>query len=203
MKAGTWLTAVATILGVSINNILRFWGESGFWVRFFFVVALLAGIILAVIDIQTWWKNRAKRHKSEKSVNDYLFRLLKRGGSATIFANHLSWVRNAPKVREFLRTEAGQGRDIRVFVPLHNDLTRELSNEGVRVKTYQSLEYEPESRFTLLNPGEPGSSVLAIGKGAFPNFYIEELSDDSHARVIAVVRDLLRILERVSDREDA
>jgi hypothetical protein len=54
------------------------------------------------------------------------------------------------------------------------------------------IQYELESSFTLLYPGEPGSSVSAIGKGAFPNFFIEELSDDPHVRLIAVVRNLRR-----------
>src|SRR5207244_3722111 len=129
-----------------------FWEKASFWMRFFFMAVLFAALALAVIDIQAWWKGRAKRHKDEQSVNKYMLKFLKRGGSLAIFANNLSWIRNAPKIHEFLRSEAGHGRDICICVPRHNDLTRELATVGVKIKTYTGLDYEPGARFTLLNP---------------------------------------------------
>ena len=107
------------------------------------------------------------------------------------------------EVRAFLGSEAEHGRNICLYVPRHNDLTTELATKGVAVRTYEALGYQPSARFTLLNPDEPGSSLLAIGKGAFPNFYIDEYTDQSHPRVIAVARGLLKILEKVGNRVDA
>jgi hypothetical protein len=198
MKSATWLISVATILGVSISNLVKFWADASFWVRFFFIIALCAAVVLAVLDAHTWWKGRATRYKTEEAVNKYMLKLLKRAGSVSIFANNLSWIRRAPEIREYLKAQAGAGRRICIFVPKHNDLTQEMAAEGVTIKTYPGLAYEPSARFTLLNPDEPGSSLLAIGKGTFPNFYIEEFSDQTHSRVLSVTRDLLKIMEKVS-----
>lgn len=202
-KSVAWLTSFLTIMGVSISNLVLFWGSASFWIKLVFIAALVAAVVLAVIDIQTWLSDKAKHHKNERSVNKYMLDLLKRGGSASIFANNLSWIRKAPEVRELLKSQARHGSNVRIFVPRHNDLTRSLATDGVEVKTYSSLNYEPSARFTLLNPDEPGSSLLAIGKGAFPEFYTEEFTDKTHSRVLAVARDLLNILDRVSDRDDA
>jgi len=203
MKALTWLASFLTIIGVNVSNLINFWADATFWTRFFFVAALLASLALAVAEIGNWWKTKAKRHKNAKSVNKYMLKLLKRGGSAAIFANNLTWVSGAPAIRELLTSEAAAGRDICLFVPRLNALTAELAANGMKVNTYEGLGYDPSARFTLLNPDEPGSSLLAIGTGIFPNFYIEEFSDATHSRVIAVVRDLLNILERVNDRAHA
>ena len=136
------------------------------------------------------------------SVNAYMLTLLKRGGSFAIFANSLSWIRGSPAIQAFLEQQARGGKEIRIFVPRHNDITRALAAEGVRVTTYSALRYEPEARFTLLNPNEPGSSLLAIGKGTFPHFYIEEFADATHSRVISVVRDLLHLVDRIGERDN-
>jgi hypothetical protein len=203
VKSVTWLGLFATIIGVNISNLVKFWNEASFWVRFFSVAALVAIVLLAARDIAQWWNSGLKHHKNVESVNRYMLELLKRGGSATIFAKNLSWVQGAPELRAFLESEAQQGRDICIFVPQLNALTAELATSGVKIKTYSTLDYDPGARFTLLNPGEAGSSLLAIGKGTFPNFYTEEFTDQTHSRVIAVVRDLLNILEKVRDEADA
>lgn len=197
------IASICTILGVSIKNVLEFWKLSSFGGKLVLLLAAAASIVIAVLDLQNWWRNRAKRHKSELSINNYLLRLLQRGGSVSVFANHLSWIRSSPSIRNLLVQQARAGRDVRIYVPHNFDLTRELSAEGVRIITYESLEYEPEARFTLLNPNEPGSSLLAIGQGTLPDFFIEEFSDATHSRVISVARDLLQIVERISARAQA
>jgi hypothetical protein len=127
-----------------------------------------------------------------------MLHLLRRGGSLAIFANHLSWISGCEAIREYLVEQAESGKEIRIFVPRENNVTNELAAAGAQIVTYESLDYEPEARFTLLNPQEPGSSLLAIGRGVFPKFYVEEFSDQTHARVISVVRDLLQVVERVN-----
>lgn len=199
MKAITWLAAFLTIVGVNVGNVIHFWEDSTFWVRFFFIASLGACLVLGIIEFRAWWTTKPKRHRNAESVNKYMLKLLKRGGSAAIFANNLTWVTGAPKVRDLLTSEASNGRDICLYVPHLTPVTQDLADNGVKVKTYENLHYEPTARFTLLNPDEPGSSLLAIGKGTFPNFYIEEFSDLGHARVIAVVRDLLSIIDRLND----
>jgi len=203
MKSVAWLGSFATILGVSISNMVHFWSDSSFVVKLFFIFVLLGAVCIGIVDIHTWWTSRAKLHKDSQSANAYMLKLLKRGGAAALFANNLSWVREAPEINEYLKSQANHGRDICLFVPEHNDLTMQLAEGGVKVRTYPALDYEPSARFTLLNPNEAGSSLLAVGSGIFPKFYIEEFSDQSHPRVIAVARDLLRILEKVSDLVDA
>lgn len=203
MRTFTWLCSILTIFGVTIGNIVNFWNQASFWVKFFLVVGLIATLVLAVVDITAWWKRRSKRYKSEAKINAYILKLLRRGGSGHIFANNLSWIRNSPEIRNFLRTAAAEGRNYCIYVPRHNDLTKQLEGEGVQIRTYEDLEYQPSARFTILNPSEHGSALMAIGRGSVPNFYIEEYTDDEHARVLAVARDLLNIVERVHARNFA
>ncbi len=203
MRFFFWIASICTIFGVSVRNALEFWQLSSFGGKLALLLAAAASLVIAVLDLQSWWRNRAKRYKSEQSINEYLLRLLERGGSVSVFANHLSWVRSSPSIRNLLIQQARAGRDVRIYVPHNTDLTRELSAKGVRVISYESLEYEPEARFTLLNPNEPGSSLLAIGKGTLPDFFIEEFSDATHSRVISVARDLLQIVERIGEKAQA
>jgi hypothetical protein len=122
--------------------------------------------------------------------------LLARGGTAYIFANNLTWVDQ--EVRNFIKTHATR-KIIRIYVPRENQITDSLKRYGVQVISYSRLNHIPEARFTLLNPDEPGSSILAVGKGAIPNFVIEEFTDAEHARLISIARDLFAILDRVGD----
>jgi hypothetical protein len=200
MRAFFWVASIFTVLGVSIGNMFTFWSSGSPWEKFGFTAGLLAGLVILVIDTRIWWKSRAKRYKTPEAVNKYLLNLLQRGGSLAIFANNLSWIQASPKIKSWLESQAKEGKDIRIIVPKHNELTLQLAAAGVDILAYPNLEYEPESRFTLLNPNEPGSSLLAIGKGVFPNFYIDEFTDSTHARVISVVRDLLNIAERAGNR---
>jgi len=102
MRAFFWAASIFTIFGVTIRNLVQFWESSLSFERILLVLALVAAIVLAALDLRAWWKNRAKRYKTEESVNKYMLRLLERGGSAAIFANHLSWVRKSPSIRELL-----------------------------------------------------------------------------------------------------
>jgi len=200
MRVLVWIVSIFTILGISVSNVVSFWRLSPSWGRLVLVIGVSAAIVIAVHDLWSWRKERPKHHKNETSINKYLLKLLQRGGSVSIFANHLSWIRSSRQIQNLLIQQAQAGRNIRIYVPTHNDVTRQLARHGVNIITYESLRHEPEARFTLLNPDEPGSSLLAIGKGALPNFYIEEFPDLTHSRVISVARDLLNIIERARDR---
>ena len=199
MRAIIWLASIFTILGVSTTNLFQTWESSSITWRIFLLLTVIAALGLFISDLQTWWKNRPKGYKKAQAVNKYMLRLLKRGGSMSIFANHLSWIRGSPAIRDLLVQYARNSKDVRIYVPRHNELTRALSQEGVRILTYESIDCQPEARFTLLNPDEPGSSLLAIGKGTFPKFYVEEFPDITHSRVISVARDLLHIIDRLKE----
>ena len=83
-------------------------------------------------------------------------------------------------------------------IPLHAALAAAIASA---VAPVCRADYTPEVRFTLLNPEEPGSSILAIGKGTVPKFVIEEFTDVDNARMISIARDLFRILDRVTRHE--
>jgi hypothetical protein len=201
MRALFWLSAVFAILGVSLRDLIDSWASYPAWTKLLLLFSILFSAFFLWCDAREWWKGRPKRYKTSKAINEYMLKLFQRGGSAWIFANHLSWINDSLPIRNFLAKQAKACKDIRIYVPRHNDITRRLADAGVRIITYESLGYEPEARFTLLNPGEPGSSLLAIGKGAIPNFYIEEFPDLTHSRAISVARDLFQIIERVNQCE--
>ena len=202
MRALFWLSAIFTIVGLDLRDLIDHWASYPIWVKLLLILSVLSALTFLVYDIWCLWRNQPKKYGCEKDVNRYMYNLIRRGGSAWIFANNLSWVKNAPEVRNLLKNRAKACKDIRIFVPRQNDITRDLARPGVRITTYESLAYEPEARFTLLNPKEPGF-LLAIGKGAFPNFYIEEFPDATHSRAISVARDLFQIIEKVYCRDHA
>jgi hypothetical protein len=203
MRALFWLSAVFAILGVSLRELVDLWSTYPVWTKLLLLLAVLFAIFFLCYDVWQWLNAKPKRYKTSKAINEYMFELFQRGGSTWIFANHLAWINESPAIRSVLAKQAKARKDIRIYVPKHNDITRNLAAVGVRIITYESLGYEPEARFTLLNPGEPGSSLLAIGKGAIPNFYIEEFADSTHSRAISVARDLFQMIETVNRCEHA
>ena len=197
-RAITWLASFATILGVSIANAVGFWSGSSDWRKLFLIVVVAGTLIWGWIDFREWLQKRPKRYKSQARINVYMCNLLSRGGTAYIFAHNLTWVDDS--VREFIAGHAAN-RLIRLYVPSRNQITNILEQYGAQIVTYSSLNYAPEARFTLLNPHEPGSSLLAVGKGAVPYFFIEEFTDAGHARVISIARDLFAILDRLDENQ--
>jgi hypothetical protein len=199
MRSFTWVVSMAGVFGISLLNVVEFWHQSPQWRQLLLAVAILAACGLAYVDVVSWLRNRKKMYKTEEEINNYMRGLLKRGGSANIFACNLSWV--TPDVEGFLMDRAKSNKVLKLYVPRHNDVTRQLASKGIRIVTYTDLDYTPEVRFTLLNPEEPGSSILAIGKGTVPKFVIEEFTDVDNARMISIARDLFRILDRVTRHE--
>jgi hypothetical protein len=191
-----WLASFATILGISIANAVEFWQKSSPWRQMLLVLAIGGAIIWAIADLLLWFRRRPQRYKTEAQINSYMRKLLARGGTAYIFANNLTWVDEG--VSNFIETHAAR-KIIRIYVPKENQITARLRNYGAQVVIYSRLGYIPEARFTLLNPDEPGSSILAVGKGAVPNFFIDEFTDAEHARFISIARDLFAILDKVGD----
>lgn len=191
-----WLASLFTIVGISISNAVEFWQTSSEVRKFLLIIVLVGALVMALVDVVFWFRSKPKRYKSEAAINQYMISLFQRGGSASIFANNLSWV-----TTEVLSCVGKLARDrkkvIKVYVPKQNSVTEQLQKVGVQVKTYPGLNYVPEARFTLVNPTEPGSSILAIGKGTLPNFYIDEYYDQTQARIISMARDLFNILEKI------
>ena len=62
MRSFAWLASLVTILGVSLHNLVHFWADSSFLIRFLLIVGLLAVPILAALDVRAWWGSRAKHH---------------------------------------------------------------------------------------------------------------------------------------------
>lgn len=200
MRTFSWIVSITGLMGISIFNALDTWNQASAGRKWILASAIAATAVILVVDVTSWWKNRQRKYETEEEINEYMQALLRRGGSANIFACNLTWVTQG--VREFMVNQARGNRVLKLYVPRHNAITRDLAANGVRVITYESLGYEPEARFTLVNPEEPGSSLLAVGKGTVPNFIIEEFTDRDHARMISITRDLFHILDRVTDEEE-
>jgi hypothetical protein len=198
MRGFYWLSAYLGLLGVSITSLVEFWGKAGFWMKDLLLIGAIAAGVLAILDFLEWRRNLPRCYETPEAVNEYMLKLFRRGGSMSVYANSFAWLNSSGELRHFLVSEAKQGRQVCLIAPHHSEITRNLSAAGVKVLTYESVQHEPEARFTLLNPDEPGSSLLAIGKGSFPRFYIEEFSDSTHSRVLSVARDLLHIIEKLN-----
>lgn len=72
-------------------------------------------------------------------------KLIKTQGKVCIVSRDLSWVDSSIEV--ILKKK---GNSLLIFAEKESDLTKRLITNGVNVKYYGDLEYEPKTRFTVL-----------------------------------------------------
>lgn len=150
-------------------------------------------VVAAYFDIRDQRRNRPKRYRDLKHVNDYMFRWISRAGRVVIYTRDHSWAEEA-RIRDLLVTKAKHD-ELTVCLPKPTALTEELHSLGAEIVTYPDLDYWPGARFTLVNDGRAAEAAVAIGRKEAGVHVIEEFP--SGDPVYAVTKDLVEVLRRL------
>lgn len=164
------------------------------WVSRFFAL-LFTGA--ATSDLINERKRSAKSYKSTAEVNNYMHAILKGNGRCEICSRDASWISDK-RIFSVLEDKAKRG-EVTFLVHHTTPDLRSLSELGAEIIEYGALGFEPVTRFTIVNAGNPLSSYVAIGRKK-PNgpHVIEEL-DSSHP-TYSMAQDLIRSIRIAHDQ---
>jgi len=176
-----------------------FFGHSlfdGFWTLFALVVAEPVGILFLwarnVLGLRTP-QGRKMTFTSQGDINDYMKRLIESGSAVDIVSGRLSWVRGDQEVENAIVTHSSNAA-VTIFLPANNDISKRLTDRGVRITITPLLTGGPKARFTLVNKDRPGSGLLAVGFGNLPSFEISEFPEPQYPQIVALARDYIAAL---------
>lgn len=96
--------------------------------------------------------------KSNPEIEEAMKDIIRSNGKICIMSRDLSWVTD-----EIALCLANKKSDVLIFAQSPNDRTDALTKEGVCVKFYSHLNYEPLTRFTIIRYNKSDSQV-AIAK---------------------------------------
>jgi hypothetical protein len=122
------------------------------------IVSAIVGVLLLIfVIIYTIHEHKKEEPivlRNHNDVNNYLHKLIKTQGVIHIFSRDLSWV--TPDIKETMKKKSS---DLYVCVKKEISLTTELKENGANVYYYGDLEYEPESRFTIIRANKSEKQV--------------------------------------------
>ncbi|UCD13713.1 MAG: hypothetical protein JSW60_09175 [Thermoplasmatales archaeon] len=162
------------------------------------LIAITIGeVALAIVGL---WKDLfglkivdTKTYKSKDDVANFMENFIKNGGPIDIFARELEWVKNYPKVKETLITQADGGSEINIFIPKMNPTAEDLRKNNIRViETKTPI----SARFTFIKRDSAGSEKLAIVIPDYPKpgiFTIHQFFDTRNPQVIAASKHLIKL----------
>lgn len=167
----------------------------------FFVYAFAVVIAEPIGLLIVWTKNIfglrtgiiERTYTNDKEINEYMKKLISSGSTLDIVSNRLHWVSEDKSTRQKL-IERVRSADINIYLPMENQIARELRENGLHIHIVPSLRAAPHARFTLVDKDRPGSAMLAVGAGRIPKFTISEFYEDTHPQVVAMARDYIKSL---------
>lgn len=115
------------------------------WLR---IIIGIVGIgLLAILAVFLFQERQVNKIvcKSDVEIKAAMRKLIKTQGKVCIVSRDLSWVDSSIEV--ILKKK---GNSLLIFAEKESDLTKRLITNGVNVKYYGDLEYEPKTRFTVL-----------------------------------------------------
>jgi hypothetical protein len=125
-----------------------------------------------------------------KKARKYMQNWIMRTDRVAIFSRDLSWVDDT--IKKLLEDKAIKNELI-ICVPKHTDLTQELKRKNAKILTYDVLNYEPQSRFTIAGYGKGGACV-AIAHTSAQYHIIEEYAGNEHP-AYCMAMDIVEILK--------
>lgn len=193
IKGGLWLSAAASVIGV-FYTIGAASAELSLFYGFLIALSVVLYVALFVLDIWDYWKNRIRSYKDESEIREYLWNWISKGGQVAIFTHDMSWASNED-IKKMLFNKAKMS-ELTIILPKQTALTRDLETSGANIFSYDSLDYVPQSRFTIIHKDRFDAQV-AIGRKDKLNgkHVIEEFALGEHP-VFAVANDLVEILKR-------
>lgn len=164
------------------------------WQTVILTVIILLVVAVILLDIVSEWRNRPKSFSpNDPKIKDYMSNWLKSGGRAAIFSRDMSWVDDS-QMKSLLINKAKR-HELVVCIPKMTTLAKELEDMGAEVHIYSSLQYVPQSRFTIINKGRDDARV-AVGAVVGNKHVIREFQAGHHP-FFSVANDLIEIICRL------
>jgi hypothetical protein len=163
---------------------------------------IIAGLVIfffvsLFLDYRDFSRQKPRTFKPESyEIKNYLLNWISKGGHAVVFTRDMSWA-NDDRIKNMLLTKA-RNSELSVILPKQMALTEELERSGAQIISYESLNYTPQSRFTLINKGRMDSQV-AFGRRIKDQHVIEEFANGEHP-VFALANDLVEILNHIQKK---
>jgi hypothetical protein len=164
------------------------------WQVVLLTLTMLGVLAVILLDIVSEWRNRPKSFvPNDPKIKEYMFNWLQSGGRAAIFSRDISWA-NDNSIKSLL-TRKAKNHELVLCLPKMTILAEELENLGAEVHVYPSLQYEPQSRFTIINKGR-GDARVAVGTIIGRKHVIREFQA-GHDPFFSVANDLLEVICRL------
>ncbi|NIJ77538.1 hypothetical protein FHT08_002621 [Xanthomonas campestris] len=190
-----WLAAAASLIGLFFTLRPPNGELSNAQIGFVGLILLIFGLAAAA-DIRSERRRAAKSYKNSASINDYMYTMLHKSGKCEICSRDASWI-DDKRIYALLQQKAVRG-ELTFLIHHSTREIRSLAQLGAEVIEYGVLGFEPVTRFTVVNAGNPASSYVAIDRKKPNGPHIIEELDSSHP-TYSMARDLIRSIRAAND----
>lgn len=193
-----WLAAAASLIGLFFT--LRPLGSDGdlspTQLSVVSLITLIFGIA-ALTEIRKESQRSGKKYGSPAKINSYMLKMLRNSGKCEICSRDASWI-DDEKIFALLEDKATRG-ELTFLVHQSTSDLKKLAALGAEVIEYGAIGFEPVTRFTVVNAGNPASSYVAIGRQKPNEPHIIEELDSSHP-TYSMARDLIQSIRAAHDQ---
>lgn len=189
-----WLAAAASFVGLYLT--VKPHQPLTHWQIFFMAIIVVVFVIAALLDIRNERKALPKKYKNKTKINDYMYNMLKKCGACEICSRDASWIKE-DKIFPLL-IEKSKNQELTLYVHTKTKDVTTLEKHGAEVVEYCKFGFEPFTRFTIVNSGNPASSYVAIGKQKPNEPHIIEELDSSHP-TYSMAKDLIQSIKATND----
>lgn len=193
-----WLAAAASLIGLFFT-LRPPSGNGDLSSTQIGIVSLIAFIfgIAALSEIRKEHQRSGKKYRSAAKINSYMHKMLRNSGKCEICSRDASWIADK-RIFPLLEEKAARG-ELTFLVHHSTPELKSLATIGAEVIEYGPVGFEPVTRFTVVNAGNPASSYVAIGRRKPNEPHIIEELDSSHP-TYSMARDLIRSIRAAHDQ---
>ncbi|MCW3106589.1 MAG: hypothetical protein JWQ09_1095 [Segetibacter sp.] len=192
MKTIGNISAPASIIGFLFPY---FSDNKGFSFNVFQICCLLLFVLSTITILYIDYKSKPKRYKNAQEINNYMYDWISNIGRIVIFTRDMTWT-DEKRIKDKL-IEKSRNDELIVCMPKANEFANELKGHGANIIEYSNLNYQPQSRFTIVQYGRNDAKV-AIGKTYSKYHLIEEFHNGDHP-LFHVAQDLVNILIKANE----
>jgi hypothetical protein len=187
--------AIASLAGLYIS-LVAFYGSNPpqapltWWQILLAAIFFVFLIVLTIADVHAYFASRPKTYKTDREINDYMFKWISNGGRVAIFTRDMTWA-HEERIENLLLEKARRG-ELCICAAKNRHLVAKLSEAGAEVYEYPDASFTPRARFTIVNRGRDDARV-AVGGRVQGKFVIREYANGEHP-FFSVAHDFVEFL---------
>jgi len=189
-------SSAASILSLAFIPGIPSWGRG-----IITIFGILCLALLIYCEIKTDSINQIVCH-SDVEIRNAMMKIVKSQGKVCIMSRDLSWVND-----EVTRCLLKKKDNLLIFAQKETDLTKTLSNSGIKIRYYGNTNFEPQTRFTIIgyNRNSPQVAIAKtqynVRKNGKVNHKIYQTSSSGDERdmwINSLALDMIRLCSLVS-----